>query len=158
MQCARILSAAALAILAGSAAIPVEALAAGSIKAAYVEQVIPAKTYNGRMAVLNSINSIGPGTGILGVTSLTLTNFDTTEQQVYVFAPVFAAGSTCGNAIIGGSSPGMTLYVPPHATLHLAYPTPLVFSPVGGVTCVGAEVTTTLHGGSVEVDVNGVVN
>src|ERR1700712_806439 len=115
----------ALAALAGIAA---PALAAGGIKAAYVEQVIPAKTYTGRMQVLNGTSSMGPGTGILGVTSITLTNFDTSPQQVFIFVPIFSGGG-CGSAgsnIVGGSVPQMTVYVRPPGTLHPTYPTAFV--------------------------------
>jgi hypothetical protein len=136
------------------------ALAAGAIKAAYVEEVIPSKTYSGRMSVLNTTNSMGPGTGIFGVTSLTLTNFDTSAQQVFIFVPIFSGGGcgSGGSSIIGGTGPQMTVYVQPQSTLHLSYPTPLVINPYAGITCLAAEVTTLLHGGSVEIDVNGVVN
>jgi hypothetical protein len=146
-----------VAALAGIAA---PALAAGGIKAAYVEQVIPAKTYTGRMQVLNSTRSLGPGTGILGITSITLTNFDTQPQQVFLFVPIFSGGG-CGSGgsnIVGGAEPQMTVYVAPQSTLHLTYPTPMVINPLNNITCIAAEVTTLLHGGSVEIDVNGVVN
>ncbi len=136
------------------------AFAAGGIKAAYVEQVIPAHTYTGRMQVLNATKSIGPGTGVLGIGSLTLTNFDTSPQQVFIFVPIFSGGGcgTGGPNIVGGTEPQMTVYVPPQSTLHLAYPTPLVINPFANITCVAAEVTTLLHGGSVEIDITGVVN
>ena len=96
------------------------AFAAGAIKAAYVEEVIPAKTYTGRMSVLNATNSIGPGTGIFGITSLTLTNFDTSPQQVFIFVPIFSGGGwgSGGALIIGGTQPQMTVYVQPQSTLH----------------------------------------
>jgi len=146
------------ALLAAGIALP--AAAAGSLKAAYVEEVIPAHTYTGHMTVLNSTNSVGPGSGILGITSLTLTNFDTQPQQVFIFVPIYS-GAGCGaggSSIIGGTTPQMTFYVQPQQTLHLAYPTPLVINPYAGNTCIAAEVTTLLHGGSVTIDVNGVVN
>ena len=142
-------------VLAGTSA---PAFAAGAIKAAYVEQVIPSKTWYGSMSVLNTTNSMGPGTGILGITSITLTNFDSSPQQVFVFTPIFASGGICGSPIIGGSDPRLQVYVQPNSTLHLTYPTPLVVSPISGNTCIAAEVTTQLHGGSVEIDVNGVIN
>jgi hypothetical protein len=150
-------SVAGIAALAGGIA---PAYAAGSIKAAYVEEVIPSRTYSGRMSVLNTTNSMGPGTGIFGVTSLTLTNFDTSPQQVFIFVPIFSGGGcgTGGSNIIGGTAPQMTVYVPAQSTLHLTYPTPLVVNPYAGITCIAAEVTTLLHGGSVEIDVNGVIN
>lgn len=60
--------------------------------------------------------------------------------------------------MIGGSSPKLQVYVQPLSTLHLTFPSPLVFNPVNGLTCIAAEVTTLLHGGSVEIDINGVLN
>jgi len=136
------------------------AFAAGALKAAYVEEVIPAKTYSAQMSVLNASKSLGPGIGIFGITSLTLTNFDTSPQQVFIFVPIFSGGG-CGSGgaqIIGGTGPQMTVYVQPRSTLHLTYPTPLVVNPVAGITCIAAEVTTLLNGGSVQINVNGVIN
>jgi len=155
---ATLLALASLAATLAGAATP--AAAAGSIKAAYVEEVIPAHTYTGHMTVVNATNSIGPGTGILGITSITLTNFDTSPQQVFIFVPIYSGGGcgSGGSAIIGGTTPQMTVYVQPQSTLHLTYPTPFVINPYAGNTCIAAEVTTLLHGGSVTMDVNGVVN
>ena len=137
---------------------PASALAAGGIKAAFLEEVIPSHTFTGRMQVLNAVQSMGPGTGVLGVSSITLTNFDTSAQQVFIFVPIFSGGSGCTGSVIGGTVPQMTVYVPPQSTLHLAYPTAFVINPYQGRTRIAAEVTRLLHGGSVEVDVNGVVN
>jgi hypothetical protein len=134
------------------------ASAAGSIKAAYVEQVIPGKSFFGSMTVLNVPKSIGPGTGILGVTSITLTNFDSAAQQVFIFAPVFSGSDSCGSNVIGGGNPQIQVYVQPHSTLQLTYPSPLVINPLNGQTCIAAEVTTPLNGGSVAVVVNGFLN
>jgi hypothetical protein len=144
----------------------VSALAAGGIKAAYVEQVIPARTFSDstRLSFLNTKDSIGPGSGIFGITSITLTNFSSSPQQVFIYVPVFSdigARSRCGGddgLISGGANPQMTVYVQSQSTLHLTYPTPLVISPRDGVTCIAAQVTTMLNNGSVEVNVNGVVN
>ena len=154
------LVAALLPVLATGALVADAAHAAGTIKAAYTETVIPARTYAGTMSVLNSIATTGPATGIFGVTSLTFTNFDTSPQQVFVFAPIFSnpSSTSCTGTVIGGSGPQMTVYVAPLSTLHLAYPTPLVYSASSGPTCIGAEVTTILHGGSVQINVNGVIN
>ena len=145
-----------IALLAGSmTCAPVQA--AGGIKAAYVESVIPSHTFSGRITALNAPVSLGPGSGVLGVSSMTLTNFDSGPQQVFIFAPTFNGGN-CGSPVIGGSDPTMQVIVQGYSTLHLTFPTALVFSPINGITCVAAEVTTLLHGGSVEFDVNGVVN
>jgi hypothetical protein len=154
------IAALALACITGVLGLGAPAFAAGSLKAAYVEEVIPSHTFSGRMTVLNTTSSIGPGTGILGITSLTLTNFDTQPQQVLIFVPIFSGGG-CGSGgsnIIGGTTPQMQVYVQPQSTLHLTYPTPFVINPFNNITCIAAEVATLLHGGSVEIDVNGVVN
>lgn len=159
MQLARSLPLALAAALAGLAASSTPALAAGSIRAAYVEQVIPGRTFTDSVTVLNSSRATGPVTGILGVSSITLTNFDTSAQQVFVFVPIFSGGATtCSGTIVGGMAPNFTVYVPPQSTLHLPLPTPLVISPASGPTCIAAQVTTILHGGSVQMLVNGVVN
>ena len=156
----------ALACLAGALALGASApaCAAGSIKAAYVEQVIPSRPWSGHTQFTNAPSAIGPGFSgnLLGVTSITLTNFDSTEQQVFIFSALLGTASPagCASNIVGGGDPAMQVYLKPHETLHLTYPTPLVFSPglaVGGL-CIAAEVTTTLHGGAVEMDVNGVIN
>ena len=157
------LSALGLACIAGAlgvAGTATPAFAAGTVKAAYVEEAIPSHTFSGRMQVLNAPSSVGPGTGIFGITSLTLTNFDSQPQQVFIFVPIFSGGGcgSSGSNIIGGTTPQMTVYVQPQTTLHLTYPTPMVINPYQNITCIAAEVTTLLHGGSVEIDVNGVVN
>ena len=132
-----------------------------AIKAAFVEVAIPSNPFFDSMSLTtNGTHSVGPDTGTLGVTNLTITNFDSGSQQVYLFAPVFSAGG-CGGAgpdIIGGGGPQMTVYVQPHETLTISYPSPLTYQAVSGHTCIAAEVTTVLHGGSVLVDVNGFVN
>jgi hypothetical protein len=131
-----------------------------AIKAAFVEIAIPSNPFYDSMSVTNTSRSVGPDSGTLGVTNLTLTNFDSTSQQLFIFAPVFSTGG-CGGAgadIIGGGGPQMQVYLQPQQTLTISYPSPLTFRGVSGHTCVAAEVTTTLHGGAVEVDVNGFVN
>jgi hypothetical protein len=130
---------------------------AATIRGAFVEVVIPSRPFYDSMSVLNSVVSVGPDTGTLGVSNITLINFDSTSQQVFIFAPIFSGGG-CGSAVTGGSSPRMTVYVQPQQTLVIPYPSPLVFTGFSGHTCVAAEVTTVLHGGSVEVDVTGFVN
>ena len=53
---------------------------------------------------------------------------------------------------------GITLYVQPGETLVIPYPSTWKISAYSDNTCFGSDVTTILHGGSVEVDVNGIVN
>ena len=94
------------------------------------------------------------GTSLLGITSITVTNFDSATQQVKIFAPV-VDGSSCGAATVtGGSSPSFNVLVEGRRTLHLDFPTPMVFQPIAGLTCVAATITTT-HTNGVAVTLNG---
>ena len=131
-----------------------------AIKAAFVEVVIPSKPFYDSISLNNQSKSIGPDGGTLGVSTITLTNFDSAKQQVFIFAPIFASGGCggSGSTIIGGSQPRMIFIVQPGATETITYPTPLVYGGVNGHTCVAAEVTTSLNGGSVQMTVNGFVN
>ena len=134
---------------------PVVALAAGGIKAAYVEEVIPSRTYAGRLT-LNAFapaRSIGPGSGVLGVTSMTITNFGPGIANVQI-SSIKTANPGCAGLADPGGDPQVVVLVPPLSTLHLTYPTPLVFNPVQGVTCIAADAS----GGSVILHINGVVN
>ncbi len=66
-------------------------------------------------------------------------------------------GLACAAGVLGlggASAPAFAA-----GSIKAAYVAPLVFNPnQNNITCVAAEVTTLLHGGSVEIDVNGVVN
>jgi hypothetical protein len=157
--CTRLL-APALLTMAGLTALCGPALAAGSIKAAYVEEVIPSKTFSANVSLFTGAKAVGPGVGgpILGITSITLTNFDAAPQQVFLFVPAFSgAAADCSGNVIGGGAPQMTVYVPAKSTLHLTYPTPLVVKPVSGFTCYAAEIET-IHTNGVELIINGVLN
>jgi len=132
-----------------------------AIKAAFVEVVIPSKPFFDTMFLANNNpQSVGSDLGTFGVTTITLTNFSQSTQQVFIFAPVFSSGGCggSGSLIIGGGRPTMNVYVQPRSTQTISYPTPLVFAGIGGHACLAAEVTTLLNDGSVEVTVNGFVN
>ena len=66
-----------------------------AIRAAFVEVVLPSQPFSGTMVLKNEVRSIGPGTGTLGVSSLTITNFNTTQQQIQIFPPELSGGG-CG--------------------------------------------------------------
>ncbi|HUI95995.1 MAG TPA: hypothetical protein VLX44_09605 [Xanthobacteraceae bacterium] len=128
-----------------------------SAAAAADEPALPTKPFFAQMSVLSGQRkAVGPGAKTLGVTSLTITNFNNTVQQLFIFAPVMDATS-CGGQVTGGGNPSMHLILAPSQTLHLTYPSALVFAPINGVSCVAGEVTTVQSGGSVEIDVNGFV-
>jgi len=106
--------------------------------------------------------SVGPGTGTLGVTEIVLTNEDSTVDQVNIFAALLNGG-TCGGSgnVEAASNPFLIVKVQPNSTLVIPAPTPIVFTPQDGFdnvnhTCVGASMPIT--GGNVIVSVNGFVN
>jgi hypothetical protein len=107
--------------------------------------------------------SIGPGTGTLGVTQITLTNSDATAvDQVNIYAGILSGG-TCGGTdnVSEGTDPFMIVRVQPNSTIAIPFPTPLVFTPKEGFdslnhTCLAAGMPLT--GGNVFVTVNGFVN
>lgn len=106
--------------------------------------------------------SIGPGTGTLGVTQITITSEDTVVDQVNIYAGLLSSG-TCGGTgnVESGTNPFMIFKVQPNSTLAIPFPTPLVFKPQNGFdsvshTCLAAAMPIT--GGSVYISVNGFVN
>jgi hypothetical protein len=130
-----------------------------AIRATLVEVVIPAKPYYGGTTLSNAVVAFGPDTGTLAVSNITLTNNESNVQQVFLFSPGLFV--PCESGSIANSHflfPQMGLYVQPHSTLVLTYPTPLVFTGTNGHTCIAAQVTTPLHGEGVEIDVTGFVD
>ena len=89
----------------------------------------------------------------LAVTTLTISNFDTFPQQLFIVNPVMDS-SGCGGSVVGGAFPLAHVLLEPSKTVQLQYPTPMAFS-LSGQGCIAAEVTTVLHGGSVVVGVVG---
>jgi len=116
-----------------------------------VSLTLPANPFFDEINLLNGDKkAVGVGTGRLAVTTMTVTNFDGTEQQLFVFAPVFSGGG-CSGTPIGGSLPIARALLPARSTMQLQFPTPMVFS---GPACIAAEITTVMTG-SVTLDVVG---
>jgi hypothetical protein len=134
-----------------------------AVRAALVEQAIPNNPYYGLMTLSGTgSQSIGPGTGTLGVTLITITNDDSVVNQVNIFAPLLTGG-TCGgtNNIGAGTNPFLVVKVQPNSTVVIAPSTPIVFSPATGYdnvphTCVAAGMPLS-GGNTVYVSVNGFV-
>jgi hypothetical protein len=102
----------------------------------------------------NEVETVGSAQAQMGLTSITVTNFDAIPHQLRIFRPV-VSGTVCdAAAIIGGSSPSFNLLIPARATLHLPFATAMVFDPLGGVTCLATQVTT-VQANAVEVTFNG---
>lgn len=100
---------------------------------------------------------VGDLLGTVGLTSITLSNFDAAPQAVEISNPVLDAAGTCQGTVTGGTLPQFQILVGARQTVHLNYPTPLVFRRVNEASCVGLSMASTLTGGSVQVSVNGFV-
>ena len=124
-------------------------------KAALVESVLPSRPFNSSANGSANYVTIGPGAGgTLGVSSITFTNLGSAQRSIFVFGPVFADGQVCGStSVVGGAAPRFYVIVPASQTVHLTYPTPLVYGGVSGQSCIA-------FGGAANVDItiNGLVN
>lgn len=133
-------------------------------RAALVEIVIPSTPFYGSMSLSGfGSQSVGPGTGTLGVSQIIITNFDSVVNQVNIYSPLLTGG-TCGgvNNINGGNTtPFLVVKVQPNSTLVISPATPIAFTPQDGYdnvnhTCVAAGMP--ISGGNVFVGINGFVN
>ena len=124
---------------------------------------VPATPFFGLMQLSGTgAQSVGPGTGTLGVTQIVITSSDSVVDQVNIFSALLSSG-TCGGIgnVEAATNPFLVVKVQPNSTVVIPAPTPLVFSPATGYdniahTCVAASMPIT--GGNVIVSVNGFVN
>lgn len=142
---------AAMAVLGGAPS----AFAAGGIKAAFVEATLPSKPFN---ASLSGNTGAGPSTGVLGITSLTAYNSETTRHTVYIFVTE-VVGPSCNSATVSSGGERLLTYivVPAQTQVHLTFPSPLIVEPISGaaygLTCLRRSAS-----GSIDVMVNGFAN
>lgn len=130
-------------------------MSVGAVRGAYVEAVQPSRPFNGSVNGENGSVSLGPGSsGVLGVTAITLTNLGSAARTIFVFAPIFSSGFGCGSTnVIGGGFPRFYVIVPAGQTVHLTYPTPMVYPPISGQSCIAFSGAT-----NVDITVNGFLN
>jgi hypothetical protein len=135
--------------------------AADGIKAAYVEAVIPSKSYNGTssLSYFQNTTTLGPAqTGVLGVGNITLTNIDINPLFVYIGIPNLG-GSPCGTPGYSGYlGQPFSVYLRPKTTLVIPFPTPYVINPAGGQACVAIQSGGFSLDGSLQVFVTGLLN
>jgi hypothetical protein len=101
---------------------------------------------------------VGTGSGMLAISSITLTNVGPVTNSITIFSQAVGFGllGPCTGQHQGSSQPTLSVLVPPSQTVHLAFPSPLVFKQNGADTCVGV-VQTNSSGVNTEVDFNGFV-
>jgi hypothetical protein len=131
-----------------------------AIKAAFVEVVIPSHPFAGSavLSIASPFNgvAVGPGSGTLGVTSITITNLYSSAVLVDVISPVMDGSLPgCAGNVVGSTTPHTRAWVQGNSTLQLTYPTPLVFG-----SCVAAQVSSGFpnENRSLRFDFNGFVN
>lgn len=116
----------------------------GAIKAAFVEVVQPSKPFYATLFTPVNFPGVpfagGTDQGTLGVTNITVTNFQNTPTSVTVFQPVLNSNAAdCGGGVQGFGGPDsidITIHLQAQQTLSLPFPTPLVFTPQGGHSCI----------------------
>lgn len=139
------------------------ASAADGIKAAYVEAVIPSKTYSGHI-LLSSYSAYGTATagpsqaGVLGIGTVTISNFDSVLHSVYIGTPILSAACGASAVTYGWVGDPLLVLVQANSTLVLPFPTPYVVNPAGGQACVGIGTTPGQLITDLEVWVTGLVN
>ncbi len=123
--------------------------AVAAARSALVEVTAPSRPFFDSANGSANYVTVGPGaTGVLAVTSITLTNLGSTLRTVFVFRPVLAEGTSCGTtSVLGGSSPRFYVIVPPAQTVHLTYPVPIVYAALSGQSCMA-------FGGAQNVDIS----
>jgi hypothetical protein len=101
---------------------------------------------------------IGTGSGMLAITSITLSNVGPVTNSITIYSQTVGFGllGACTGQRQGSGQPSLSVLVPPSQTLHLAFPSPLVFKQNGADTCIGV-LQTNSSGVNTEVDFNGFV-
>lgn len=124
---------------------------------------VPGSPFFGTMQLAGfGAQSVGPGTGTLGVTQIVITSSDSVVDEVNIFAALLTGG-TCGGTgnVVAATNPFLVVKVQPNSTAVIPAPSPLVFPPEDGDdgaahTCVAASMPLT--GGNVIVTINGFIN
>jgi hypothetical protein len=131
-----------------------------AIRATLVEVVIPSRPYN----VTPTFDSLafkvfGPDSGALGVTTITLANFSPATETMSLFQAGVINGDCTSGTVVSLNQPAMNFILQPNTTLVIPYASPLVFTGIGGHTCIYAQVTPDPGAGHrIEMGVTGFVN
>ena len=139
------------------------AMAAGGIRAAYVEEVIPSRTYASGVELDNIgiLLPLKPAAGVLGISSVTVTNGDATIARV-ILSAITTTGPNCTGSLSDRKIVYQVMQVQPQTSQHLTFPTPIPFvlPDASGTTCVGVsrDAAPPFATGFVYVFVTGVVN
>jgi hypothetical protein len=129
-----------------------------------VEAVVPGKPFSAVFQPNAGVVSTGPSAGVLGITSVTITSFGTSQTATMALVAMsMPDGVNCGGAgvVLTDLQQRVLLRVQPNETVHLTYPSPWVIGaglavPAGQHLCLGGE---QIGGdGPVYIHVSGFVN
>jgi hypothetical protein len=112
----------------------------------------PTAPFYSTLELTSTPASAGFAARTLGVTNLTISNFNSTTVRVFVFLPVFGSGGVCGDQVLAGDPPSGSYMVGAQQTLSIPFPTPLVFR--GKPSCIAANIVSGATSG-VELYVTG---
>ena len=141
-----------LAALQAAQAAPPTQYEAGSLKSLRSES---AKPYSQNVGTSGAGRGYGPGTGVLGITSITVSNsMGSGPPGSAVIFSAWVVGPTCDSPVLDVVNFRQRVYVQPLSTVQLTFPSPLVFPPVNGLTCYGVIIEQ----GGLELLFNGFVN
>lgn len=107
--------------------------------------------YNETVIIADSASHVvGPTGGRLTISSLTMTNFSTSTQQLRIFNPSTPNGD-CSGTPTGGSYPDYVVLLQARSTQELTFPVGVGYPKLNGASCIAFQVGTVLNGGSVQV-------
>ena len=128
-----------------------------ALKGALVEVIIPSHPYWGHayFPAQTQVTSltIGPGTGTLGITSITISNFTNDPNHVY-FQGVTTQDPGCQGPVISTGEKTLFFISPAKSTTHYVFPAPVVAG-----SCYVVSISSALQGVvGLAVETIGIVN
>jgi hypothetical protein len=130
-----------------------------AVRATFVEVVLPSKPYNETITFSSSKSkTFGPDTGVLGISTITFTNFAAFEETITIRQAGVVNGDCSSGTLVSQVAPDTTFLLQPRSSMVIPYSSPLVFSGVGGHTCLFAQVPSNINGDTIQLGLTGFVN
>ncbi len=129
-----------------------------AVRATLVEVVIPSRPYNQTVTFSSSKpKTFGPDTGVLGVSTITFTNF-ALQRETITIRQARVNGDCDTGTLVDQNPPDMTFLLQPNSSMVVPFATPLVFTGLGGSTCLFTQVPSNINGDDIQMTVTGFVN
>ena len=130
-----------------------------AVRATLVEVVIPSRPYNVSMIFSSSsYKTFGPDTGVLGVSTITFTNFAALRETITVRQAGIVNGDCTTGSLASEADPDMTFLLQPYSSVVVPFTSPLVFTGVGGHTCLFTQVPSNVNGDDIQMTITGIIN